>query len=68
MVVQNAKLDSNMFSIKSKFFRCFHSEPEGAEKRTDSPKAPFRTTVSPHDAFSAPLARSEDHMDLLLGS
>ena len=30
----------------------------GGEKKTDSPK-PFWTTVSPHDAFFAPLARSD---------
>ena len=28
-------------------------------EETDSPKTPFWTTVSPHDAFSAPLARSD---------
>ena len=31
---------------------------EGAEE-TDSPKIPFRTTVSLHDAFAAPLARPQ---------
>ena len=30
-----------------------------AEKKTNSPNTSFWTTVSPHDAFSAPLARSE---------
>ena len=34
---------------------------KGTEKETDSPKTPFWTTVSPHDAFSAPLARSDSH-------
>ena len=32
---------------------------KGQRRKTDSPKTPFWTTVSPHDAFSAPLARSE---------
>ena len=36
----------------SKVCRCFKS-------KTDSPETPFWTTVSPHDAFSAPLACSE---------
>ena len=31
---------------------------KGAEKETDSPKTPFWTTISPHNAFSAPLAGS----------
>ena len=35
---------------------------KGAEKETDSPKTPFWTTVSPHDAFSAPLAHSESRI------
>ena len=30
-----------------------------AEKKTDSPKTPFWTTISLHDAFSAPLERSD---------
>ena len=33
-------------------------KPEGGKEETDSPKTPFWTTVSPHDAaFAAPLAR-----------
>ena len=31
-------------------------------EETDSPKKPFWTTVSPHDAFAAPLARSDHTM------
>ena len=60
-VVQNAKMDSNSFSINSKVCKCFKSKSnlKGSEKKTDSPKTPFWRTVSPHDAFSAPLARSE---------
>ena len=30
---------------------------KGAKEEADSPKTPFSTTVSPHDAFAAPLAR-----------
>ena len=40
-------------------FRCFKSKPEGGREETDSPQTPFWTTVSPHDAFAAPLAHSE---------
>ena len=29
------------------------------QKKKDSPQTPFWTTISPHDAFSAPLARSD---------
>ena len=32
---------------------------KGGREETDSPKAPFWTTVSPHDAFAAPLAHSD---------
>ena len=32
---------------------------KGGKAETDAPKTPFWTTVSPHDAFAAPLARSE---------
>ena len=39
---------------------CFKSKPKkGGREETDSPKTPFWTTVSPHDAFAAPLARSD---------
>ena len=40
-------------------FRRFKGKPQGGREETDSPKPPFWTTVSPHDAFAAPLAHSE---------
>ena len=50
------------FSASLRFsgtFRCLKSKPQAGREETDSPKTPFWTTVSPHDAFAAPLARSE---------
>ena len=48
---------------KSPEIKTFSECAKGAEKAscggTDSPKPPFWTTVSPHDAFSAPLAHSQ---------
>ena len=41
-------------------FKCFKSKPQGGREETESPKTPFWTTVSPHDTFAAPLARSEN--------
>ena len=52
-------MDSTNFSINSKVFRCLRASFTGAEKKTDFPRTPFWTTVSPHDAFSAPLAHSD---------
>ena len=34
-----------------------HENLKGGREETDSPKTPFWATVSPHDAFAAPLAR-----------
>ena len=42
----------SFFSCSLKVFMCL----KGAREETDSPKTPFWTTVSPHDAFAAPLA------------
>ena len=59
MVVQKGALDSNMFSINSKVFRCFRVETvRGREKKQTLQKHPFWTTVFPHDAFSASLAQT----------
>ena len=40
MVVQNAEMDFNMFSINSKVFRCFtlKSKPEGGRKENELSK------------------------------
>ena len=51
-VVQNAKMDSNVFSISSTAFRCFKSQPCEGSEEMDSPKTPFGrlfscTTPSP---------------------
>ena len=35
------------------------------QRKTDSPKTPFWTAVSPHDAFSAPLAHSDKRRGIL---
>ena len=53
--VFHMRLDNTILKV----FRCFQGKPYWAREETDSPKTPFWTTVSPHDAFSAPLARSE---------
>ena len=58
-VVQNAKMDGNNLSINSEVSGILRANLEGGKKKTDSPKAPFWTTVSPHDASSALLASSE---------
>ena len=57
-VVQNAKMDSSTLSVNSKGSGVLRPNLKGAEKKADSPKTPFWTTISPHDAFSAPLACS----------
>ena len=43
------------------FFLSLHRKVEfpNSKEETDSLKTPFWTTVSPHDAFAAPLARSD---------
>ena len=56
----NTRMDSKMFSNNSKVSICSKSNLKEAEKNTDSPTTPFWTTVSLHDAFSAPLAGSEN--------
>ena len=43
--------------MESPFLLCLLKTLKG-RKETDSPKTSFWTTVSLHDAFSAPLARS----------
>ena len=58
-VVQKGVLESPFLLFPLKVFRCFQGKPYWGREETDSPKTPFWTTVSPHDAFSAPLARSE---------
>ena len=42
------------FSSHLRFSGDLRANLNGAEKKTDTPKTPFWTTVSPHDAFSAP--------------
>ena len=37
----------------------------GGREETDSPKTPFWTTISPHDAFAAPLARSTNLLSVV---
>ena len=54
-------LESPFLLCSPKVFLKHLKGPEnfkGAEE-TDSPKAPFWTTVSPHDPFAAPLARPQ---------
>ena len=51
--------DSNFSQLVLRLSGVLRANLKGAEKKTDSPKASFWTTVSPHDAFSAPLALSE---------
>ena len=50
------------YPLKSAWIR-----PKGGREETGSPKRPFWTTLSPHDAFSAPLARSESFETFFLG-
>ena len=53
--------DNKRVFLESPFLLCplkVCSLNKGREE-TDSPKTPFWTTVSPHDAFAAPLAHSE---------
>ena len=57
--VQKGVLESPFLLFPLKVFRCFQGKPYWGREETDSPKTPFWTTVSPHDAFSALLARSE---------
>ena len=40
---------------------------KGGREETDSPKTPFWTTVFPHDASSAPLARSDQRFLPFMG-
>ena len=47
------------FSSHLRFSDVFRANLTGAEKKRTLPKTPFFTTVSPHDAFSAPLACSD---------
>ena len=58
-VVQKGVLESPFLLFPLKVFRCFQGRPYWGREETDSPKTPFWTTVSPHDAFSAPLAHSD---------
>ena len=56
--MQKGVLES-LFVFPLKVLRRFHSKPYWGREETDSPKTLFWTTVSPHDAFSAPLARAD---------
>ena len=58
-VVQHVKMDSTIFSISSKVVMYFKSKPQGGGEENGLTETPFWTTVSPHVAFSAPLARSD---------
>ena len=46
-------------SAPLRFSGVLRANLKGGREETDSPKTPFWTTVSPHDAFAAPLARSD---------
>ena len=59
MVVHKGVLESPFLLCPVKVFKCFKGKPQGGREETDSPKTPFWTTVSPHDAFTAPLAHSD---------
>ena len=48
------KWTANLSRLILRFSSVLRADLKGAESKTDSPKAPFWTTVSPHDAFSAP--------------
>ena len=56
-------LESPFLLCPLKVFRTFQvflkTNLKGAEKKRTLSKTPFWTTVSPHDAFAAPLAHSE---------
>ena len=65
-VVQKGVLESPLLLFPLKVFRCFQGKPYWGREETDSPKTPFWTTVSPHDAFSAPLARSDVRLPAML--
>ena len=55
-------LESPFLLCSLKVFRTFQVSEEQTlrgREETDSPKTPFWTTVSPHDAFAAPLARPD---------
>ena len=64
-VVQKGVFGESVSSLLLKVFqdlfrRFKEKNPKGAEKKTGlSKKTPFWTTVSPHDPFSAPLARPD---------
>ena len=62
-VVQKGVLESPFLLFPLKVFRCYQGKPYWGREETDSPKTPFWTTVSPHDAFSASLAPSDNSRD-----
>ena len=53
-------LESPFLLCTLKVFSVLRATLGGGREETDSPKTPFWTTVSLHDAFAAPLARSQD--------
>ena len=56
---RSGELESPFLLCPFRFSDVLMRNLKGSEKKRTLPTTPFLTTVSPHDAFSAPLARSD---------
>ena len=58
-VIRKGAFGESVSSLPPFEFSVLRVNQKGGREEMDFPKTPFWTTVSPHDAFSAPLVRSD---------